>query len=47
MTLGGRGPWRLGVPDPPALGEPPLAAPNRSVVAKVLWPGFKALIEPD
>ena len=47
ITLGGSCPCLLGVPDPPALGEPPPMALNRSGVFVALCPGFKELIEPD
>jgi hypothetical protein len=36
ITLGGSCPWRLGVPGPPALGDPPPIALNRSGALKVL-----------
>jgi hypothetical protein len=45
ITLGGSCPWRLGVPGPPALGEPPPTL-NRSG-ATILAPGFNEFIEPD
>jgi hypothetical protein len=45
ITLGGSCPWRLGVPGPPALGDPPPTL-NRSG-ATILAPGFNEFIEPD
>lgn len=47
ITLGGSWPCRFGVPGPPALGDPPPIALNRSGAAIVPWPGLSEPMEPD